>query len=64
MKVGDKVVIVKAEGCTIGKLPLRDPHPEHIGKCGTIIKIEDGMPHIKLDDGTELEGYECWWTKR
>ena len=64
-KVGDRVIIVKAEGTTIGKMkiPLRDPHPEHIGKSGTIVAIdeEDGMPHIKLDDGTELEGGDCWW---
>jgi len=64
-KVGDKVIIVKAEGQTIGrdKIPLRDPHPEHIGKGGVITAVdsEDGMPHIRLDNGTELLGCECWW---
>ena len=64
-RVGDRVMIIKAEGYTIGKdkLPLRDPHPEHIGKSGTIIAIdnEDNMPHIKLDDGTKLLGCDCWW---
>lgn len=64
-KVGDRIKIVKAEGHTIGKgkIPLRDPHPEHIGKSGTIVAIdgEDGMPYIRLDDGTKLEGGDCWW---
>lgn len=64
-KVGDRIIIVKAEGTTLGKakLPLRDPHPEHIGKSGTITAIDgdDGMPHIKLDDGVEILGCECWW---
>lgn len=64
-KVGDRVVIVKAEGHTIGraKIPLKDPHPEHIGKLGSITTIDsdDNMPHIRLDDGTVLLGCECWW---
>ena len=65
-EVGTRVVIVKAEGHAIGrsKLPLKDPHPEHIGKSGTITAIDDDrMPHITLDDGTELEGCDCWWSK-
>ena len=66
-KVGDRVIIVKAEGSVIGKakLPLRDPYPEYIGKRGNITAIdgEDGMPCITLDNGTILFGYECWWQK-
>ena len=66
-KVGDRVIVVKAEGHTIGedKIPLADPHPEHIGKIGTITAIDsdDDMPHITLDDGIELLGCECWWEK-
>lgn len=66
-KVGDRVEIVKAEGMTIGnaKLPLKDPHPEHIGKRGIIFKIDkdDNMPHIELDNGVKLLGCDCWWRK-
>ena len=62
IKVGTRVQIVKAEGLGL-KLPLRDPHPEHIGKKGVIAGVDesDGMPKIQLDDGTTLFGYECWW---
>ncbi len=43
-----------------------NPHPEHIGKFGTIIGEENvgngySTPRIKLDDGTVLTGAECWW---
>ena len=65
IEVGQRVIIVKAEGHTIGKakLLLRDPHPEHIGKSGIIISVDeaDKIPRIRLDDGTELSGSECWW---
>lgn len=64
-KVGDRIVIVKAEGRTIGRLniSLRDPHPELVDCEGTIIAVDkgDGMPHIHLDNGIELAGCECWW---
>ena len=64
-KVYDRVVILRAEGYKMGssKIPLKDPHPEHIGKKGIIAELDDGMPHIILDDGTELDGCECWWAK-
>ena len=65
-KIGDEVVILRAEGYMLGstKIPLRDPHPEHIGKIGRITALKEGeSPHIVLDDGTELDGCECWWRK-
>ena len=64
-KVGDSVVIVKAEGYTMGstRIPLKDPYPEHLGKVGVIQSLDDTMPHIVLEDGTELDGCECWWRK-
>ena len=49
--------------------PMRQPHPEHNGKKGTITDFwpvrsggEDfNIPVITLDDGTVLKGYDCWW---
>lgn len=43
-----------------------NPHPEHVGKFGTIIGEENvgngySTPKIRLDDGTLLTGAECWW---
>jgi len=60
---GMRVEIAKADGSTLGGLSLHDPHPEHIGKQGTIVEVDedDGMPKIQLDDGVVLYGYECWW---
>ena len=56
------------EGKTVldGTAVGADPHPEHIGKFGTIIgedQVGGGYttPRIKLDDGTILTGAECWW---
>lgn len=67
-RVGDRIIIVKAEGKTIGELniPLKDPHPELIDCEGTIVSIDedDAMPRIRLDSGIELEGCECWWQKK
>ena len=66
-RVGMRVRIAQAEGRTMAGIPLRDPHPEHIAKLGTIIAEEEltgwgfGIPVIKLDDGTVLRGSECWW---
>jgi len=53
---------------------MRQPHPEHEGKEGTITGEKDILawstklkpffvPIITLDDGTVLEGSECWWEK-
>lgn len=47
-------------------MQYNNPHPEHIGKLGTIIGEEDcgeglSTPRIRLDDGTVLTGAECWW---
>lgn len=33
----------------------------HIGKIGIADKSEGGNVLIKLEDGTILHGYECWW---
>ena len=66
-KVGDRVVIVRAGGTCWPddhRLVRRDPHPEHLGKTGVITKLlEDKMPIIRLSDGIELEGCDCWWSK-
>ena len=65
-KVGDEVVILRAEGYVLGstKIPLKDYYPEHIGKVGRITRLEESMsPHIVIIDGTELDGCECWWRK-
>jgi len=65
-QIGDEVVIMKAEGYVLGstRIPLKDPHPEHLGKVGRITRLEEGLsPHIVLTDGTELDGCECWWRK-
>ena len=60
---GDRVVIVRAEGHSIGstRIPLKDPYPKHIGKVGEITSIEP--VEILLEDGTKLAGCECWWRK-
>lgn len=68
-KVGDRVVIVKAEGTQFGDtgITCKDPTPEHTGKCGKIIQagdIEKGIELlIELEDGTILKGSDCWWKK-
>ena len=65
-KIGDEIVTLRAEGYVLGstKIPLRDPHPEHIGKVGRITAMGGGLsPRILLNDGTELDGCECWWRK-
>ncbi len=63
--IGDRVRIPAVEH------PMRQPHPEHEGKLGTItgdesITDDNGrhmlyVPVITLDDGAVLRGYECWW---
>ncbi len=64
-RIGDEVVITRAKGYVLGStgIPLKDPHPEHLGKIGRITAIDDGMPHITLDEGVVLEGCDCWWRK-
>ncbi|MEE9569299.1 MAG: hypothetical protein V3W37_07935 [Candidatus Binatia bacterium] len=64
-----RVRIVQASGTFLSDIyhgsegvALRDPHPEHIGKEGRIVAWAEGAsPLIRLDDGTELWGSECWW---
>lgn len=65
--VGLRIKIVSAEGKAIGENMIgADPHPEHVGKYGTVVgEMEVGnghtTPYIRLDDGTMLTGAECWW---
>jgi hypothetical protein len=33
----------------------------HLGKTGKASLLKNGYVKIKLDDGTVLYGYECWW---
>lgn len=66
--VGLRIRIVDATKSKeiIGQYRPVNPHPEHIGKLGTIIGSEDcgngySTPQIRLDDGTLITGAECWW---
>jgi ribosomal protein L21E len=58
-EIGDRVIISPVSP------PMRQPHPEHTGKEGTITGKEEmssfNVPVITLDDGAVLKGYECWW---
>lgn len=64
-KIGTRVRIPPVDGL------MRQPHPDQVGKFGTItgeadVTDSDGRhicfsPEITLDDGTVLYGYECWW---
>jgi hypothetical protein len=62
-EIGDRVRISPVS------VPMRQPHPEHEGKEGSITGKEEmdmgdmkfNVPVITLDDGTVLKGYECWW---
>lgn len=63
-----KIIDVSRQTKTFGsqQMQLVNPHPEHVGKFGTIIGEEDcgsglSTPRIRLDDGTVLTGAECWW---
>lgn len=63
---GTRVRIARASGEPFnGDVVKSDPFPEHCGKEGEIVKyVSFGRyetPLIRLDDGTELRGYECWW---
>ena len=51
---------------------MKQPHPEHEGKEGNITGERNFMPAkfppffipiITLDDGTILEGCDCWWER-
>ena len=56
--------IVDPEGSkTEGGLPRTAPSKSlpHIGKKGTAYDEGGGKVRIVLDDGTELDGLDCWW---
>jgi len=61
--VGMRVRITDHSG--IPGVSLVSPHPEYVGKLGTITKIVlvEGYksPLITLDDGKTVGGWECWW---
>lgn len=65
---GLRIKIEKAVGMPFNEnYVMNDPRPEHTEKLGWIVKDEDEngnliSPYIQLDDGTELRGYECWWS--
>ena len=66
LPLGTRVRISRASGTVFsGEMLRADPHPEHCGKEGTIVKYVSFAGHdtplIRLDDGTKLRGYECWW---
>jgi len=66
LPLGTRVRITRASGTVFSGEALRaDPFPEHCGKEGEIVKYVSfdryETPLIRLDDGTELRGYECWW---
>ena len=63
---GLRIQIAGVAGQNFHGYEMADPHPEHIGKLGIITEDTDDnglqcSPYIRLDDGTELRGYECWW---
>lgn len=43
------------------KMATPDASKPHIGKQGTAHEDSKNGVRIKLDDGSELYGYECWW---
>ena len=57
-----KCEIVDATGIELEIGTARNPEQAipHIGKTGIAEKI-NGQVSIKLEDGTKLMGYECWW---
>jgi hypothetical protein len=64
--VGLRIRIVDGGKNQMGDFVGTNPHPEHVGKSGTIVGEENcggghTTPVIKLDDGTRLTGAECWW---
>jgi hypothetical protein len=59
--VGTRIVILDVDGMIYHGLPIKTGHPEHVGKHGTLVSWQDGIPLLKLDDGNEVEGCECWW---
>ena len=63
---GTRIRLAKASGTVFSGEVLRaDPFPQHCGKEGQIVKYVSfdryETPLIRLDDGTELRGHECWW---
>jgi len=75
-KIGQRVFLPEVSGMapfietTDGDKFFRSqPHSEAVGKFGVIISHETvrigrhaiSVPVIRLDDGQELRGYECWW---
>lgn len=63
---GLRIQIAQAEGGDFHGYTMHDPNPEYAGKLGIITEDidDDGQecsPYIRLDDGTELRGYDCWW---
>ena len=64
-------MIVDPEGHQIGKnssLMAQAPKVSrpHIGKHGLAEEVKDGRyvtVRITLDDGTVLDGSECWWVQ-
>lgn len=47
------------ENTLVAKTP--DVSVPKLGRHGTAYLEPDGNVRIKLDDGSELMGYECWW---
>ena len=58
--------IIDPEGLFMGPNPLKAPEASkpHIGKKGTASYKGKGKGRVRivLDDGTELDGLDCWWT--
>lgn len=60
--VSTRIVILNVDGMIYHGLLIRTgPHPEYVGKHGALVSWEDGVPLLRLDDGSQLEGCECWW---
>lgn len=57
--------ILDVDGVEMHNMVLATPEVSkpHVGKEGEIVGEDPdwGSPLIRLDDGTELYGYECWW---
>ena len=64
--VGKRVRILDVSGrkAVVAGVELDLATPEgskpHVNKEGVIVS-DEGSPEIKLDDGTYIMGYECWW---
>jgi hypothetical protein len=73
-KVGTRVRLPDVSGKAFpvgdGMAQMRQPHPEKVGKTGTITGREVAgriggklfyTPVITLDEGGTVLGSECWW---